>query len=102
MATNGKSRKLKARESYRPGDIVCWDLGRGVLHIGIVSDTNSRGTPLIIHNIGSGAKEEDFLLKYQVIGHYRLKEGMQQNSPANASQPIRSETDRTPSGTRSP
>ena len=94
--------KLKAPESYRPGDIVCWDLGRGILHIGIVSDKNSRGTPLIIHNIGSGAKEEDILLKYQVIGHYRLKESIQQNGPANANQPIRSETNRTPSGTGSP
>ena len=88
----GMREKLKARESYRPGDIVCWDLGRGILHIGIVSDKTSRGTPLIIHNIGSGAKEEDILLKYQVIGHYRLKESTQQSGPANASQPIRSET----------
>ena len=94
--------KLKARESYRPGDIVCWDLGRGILHIGIVSDKNSRGTPLIIHNIGSGAKEEDILLKYQVIGHYRLKENTQQNVPANGSQPIRSEANRTALSTGSP
>ena len=66
--------KLKLRESYRPGDIVAWDLGGGVLHIGIVSDKVSRRTRLIIHNIGSGVKEEDILLQYQVIGHYRVKE----------------------------
>jgi uncharacterized protein YijF (DUF1287 family) len=71
------SENLTIRETYRPGDIVAWDLGGGVLHIGIVSDKNSGGTPLIIHNIGSGAKEEDILLKYQVIGHYRLKAGKQ-------------------------
>ena len=86
--------KLKLRDAYRPGDIVAWDLGGGVLHIGIVSDRISERTPLIIHNIGSGAKEEDILLKYQVIGHYRLKVGTQKGS-ANATQPIRSEPNRT-------
>jgi uncharacterized protein YijF (DUF1287 family) len=70
--------KLKMRETYRPGDIVAWDLGGGVLHIGIVSDKKAGHTPLIIHNIGDGAKEEDLLLKYGIIGHYRLKEATQQ------------------------
>lgn len=65
--------KLEGRDSYRPGDIVAWDLGSGVLHIGIVSDKASGRAPLIIHNIGSGTKEEDILFKYRVIGHYRLK-----------------------------
>jgi uncharacterized protein YijF (DUF1287 family) len=88
--------KLKMPESYRPGDIVAWDVGRGVLHIGIVSDTILGRTHLIIHNIGSGAKEEDILLKFQVIGHYRLKEGTQ-NGAANGSQPIRSGTNTTSS-----
>jgi hypothetical protein len=88
--------KLKMREAYRPGDIVAWDLGGRVLHIGIVSDKISGRTPWIIHNIGSGAKEEDILLKYQVIGHYRLKERAQ-NGPANGRPPIRPETNRTAS-----
>ena len=66
--------KLKAGETYRPGDIVAWNLGGGILHTGLVSDKSRAGTPLIIHNIGSGAKEEDILFKYQVIGHYRMKE----------------------------
>ena len=70
--------KLQAPETYRPGDIVAWDLGRGILHIGIVSDKASGRTPLIIHNIGSGAKEENVLLTYKVLGHYRLKEGARQ------------------------
>ena len=59
--------------TYAPGDIVAWDLGGGVTHIGIVSDKKSGDTPLIIHNIGSGTKEADILFKYQVIGHYRLR-----------------------------
>lgn len=87
--------KLKMTETYRPGDIVAWDLGGGVLHIGVVSDKRSGRTPLIIHNIGSGAKEDDILLKYQVIGHYRLKEVTQPDGAANGSQPVRSETNGT-------
>ena len=69
--------KLKMPETYRPGDIVSWDLGSGVLHIGVVSDKTTNGTPLVIHNIGNGAQEEDVLLKFQPIGHYRLKESTQ-------------------------
>jgi len=58
---------------YLPGDIVAWDLGRGILHIGVVSDArSSAGTPLVVHNIGAGVREEDILLRYTVIGHYRM------------------------------
>jgi len=58
---------------YLPGDIVAWNLGGGILHIGIVSDRKAAtGVPLVIHNIGSGAREEDILLRYAIIGHYRL------------------------------
>ena len=41
---------------YTPGDIVCWNLGGGVTHIGIVANKKSRDgkRPLIIHNIGAG------------------------------------------------
>jgi uncharacterized protein YijF (DUF1287 family) len=61
---------------YLPGDIVAWDLGRGILHIGIVSDLKTAaGMPLVIHNIGAGAREEDILFRYSIIGHYRLPEG---------------------------
>jgi uncharacterized protein YijF (DUF1287 family) len=66
--------KLKMKETYHAGDIVAWELGNGLLHIGIVSDKSSAGTPLIIHNIGRGAQEEDILFKYNVIGHYRIKQ----------------------------
>jgi uncharacterized protein YijF (DUF1287 family) len=58
--------------NYLAGDVVAWDLGSGVTHIGIVSDKRTtKGTPLIIHNIGSGAQEENILFQYQIIGHYR-------------------------------
>lgn len=66
--------KSSVSADYRPGDFVCWDLGGGVTHIGIVSDRQApSGTPLIIHNIGGGAKEEDILFGYRVIGHYRIR-----------------------------
>jgi uncharacterized protein YijF (DUF1287 family) len=66
--------KLNIEQTYAAGDIVAWDLGRGILHVGIVSDRKAGGIPLIIHNIGSGAAEEDVLFRFKVIGHYQLKE----------------------------
>ncbi|MGI9543234.1 MAG: DUF1287 domain-containing protein, partial [Cyclobacteriaceae bacterium] len=40
---------------YNPGDLVTWDLGGGITHIGIVVDQKSvNGHPLIVHNIGRG------------------------------------------------
>lgn len=76
--------KLKLRGSYRPGDIVAWNLGGGVLHIGIVSDRDSNRTPLIIHNIGKGVREENVLLRFEVIGHYRLKHDTQKQGSSTA------------------
>ena len=62
-------------QNYRIGDIVTWDLGQGLVHIGIVSDKKSffQKTPLILHNIGRGAEESDILFKYKITGHYRIK-----------------------------
>ena len=58
---------------YRPGDIVTWDLGNGLTHIGIVSDrSTAQGVPLILHNIGRGTQEEDILFAFKVTGHYRF------------------------------
>ena len=58
---------------YLPGDVVAWNLGKGVLHIGILGDrVSEEGAPLVIHNIGAGVREEDILFGYAVIGHYRL------------------------------
>jgi uncharacterized protein YijF (DUF1287 family) len=57
---------------YKPGDIVAWDLGRGILHIGIVVDKKSiDGTRyMVVHNIGNGQEISDCLFSYTVIGHY--------------------------------
>ena len=58
---------------YLPGDIVTWKLPGNLDHIGIVSDRLAvDGTPLILHNIGRGAQEEDILFAYPMTGHYRI------------------------------
>ncbi len=58
---------------YLPGDIVTWTLPGNLAHIGIVSDRRGpQGTPLILHNIGDGAQEEDILFAYPMTGHYRI------------------------------
>lgn len=58
---------------YLPGDIVTCTLPRNRTHIMIVSDRNAAdGTPLVIHNIGQGAKEEPCLGRFPVTGHYRI------------------------------
>jgi uncharacterized protein YijF (DUF1287 family) len=58
---------------YLPGDIITWTLPGNLDHIGIVSDQRAEdGTPLILHNIGAGAKEEDILFAYPMTGHYRI------------------------------
>lgn len=59
-------------KDYVPGDIVCWDLGDGVTHIGIVVNKKSKDGKgyQIVHNIGYGQELEDCLFKYKIIGHY--------------------------------
>lgn len=61
---------------YLPGDIVCWDLGNKVTHIGIVSNrlTADKKRYHMVHNIGAGQVLEDCLFRYQVIGHYQYPE----------------------------
>ncbi|NDV95177.1 DUF1287 domain-containing protein [Dysgonomonas sp. 521] len=62
-------------EDYLPGDIVTWDLGGGVTHIGIVTDrmTSDTKRPLIVHNIGQGQVLQDCLFSFKITGHYTYK-----------------------------
>ena len=62
-------------KDYQPGDIVCWDLGGGVTHIGIVSRKKLKDEQryLIIHNIGGGQVLADCLFQFEIIGHYTYK-----------------------------
>ena len=61
-------------KNYKAGDIVTWDLGKGLVHIGIISNQKSlvNSTPLVIHNIGSGTQENNILFEYKITGHYRI------------------------------
>ena len=67
ISSNGKD--------YMPGDIVCWNLGGAITHIGIVVNkkSNDGKRNLIVHNIGSGQVLADCLFDFKIIGHYRYK-----------------------------
>jgi len=58
---------------YRPGELVTWNLGGGITHIGMVVNEKSpqTGRNLIVHNIGQGPQMEDVLFNWKIIGHYR-------------------------------
>jgi uncharacterized protein YijF (DUF1287 family) len=60
-------------ENYLPGDVVTWDLGGGVDHVGLVSNVWYKPSQryLIIHNIGAGTRMEDVLFTWKITGHYR-------------------------------
>ena len=62
----------KNPEDYLPGDIVTWNLGRRIGHIGIISSkkSNNQKRYLIVHNIGSGQVTEDVLFAYDITGHF--------------------------------
>jgi len=58
---------------YLPGDLVTQMLPGNLPHIMIVSDRKrSDGVPLVIHNIGQGTREEDYLFGSPRTGHYRF------------------------------
>jgi len=62
-------------DDYVPGDIVTWDLGGGIPHIGIVINRKSGDNKrfLVVHNIGRGQQIEDCLFSYKITGHYTYK-----------------------------
>lgn len=62
-------------DDYRPGDIVSQMLPGNLPHIGIVADERSAdgARPLVVHNIGAGARLEDVLFAYSITGHYRYR-----------------------------
>ena len=65
--------KSALAEDYSPGDLVTYDLGGGVPHIGIVVDHKSQqtGRHMVVHNIGEGPRMEDVLFNWKITGHYR-------------------------------
>lgn len=63
---------LPAGSSYRPGDLVTQRLPGNLPHI-ILLDTrlSAAGHPLAIHNVGQGARREDVLRTWPIVGHFR-------------------------------
>lgn len=61
------------KRDYLPGDLVTCSVSNRP-HIMIVSDRKAQsGVPLVIHNIGRGAREENRLFEFPITGHYRIK-----------------------------
>ena len=60
-------------KEYQPGDVVAWDMGGGLLHIGIMSSEWDAGVGRfkVVHNVGWGVAIEDRLFDWKIIGHYR-------------------------------
>jgi len=74
FSRKGESLPITDRaEDYAPGDLVTWDLGGGLTHIGMVVDRKTVFTRrfMIVHNIGAGPKLEDVLFDWKITGHYR-------------------------------
>ena len=64
----------KTAADYLAGDLVTCIVPPNLPHIMIVSDKKTENNvPLVIHNIGGGAREEDRLFTFKLVGHYRLK-----------------------------
>jgi len=68
------ARGYRVKGAFKPGDIVVWKLpGSNLDHIGICSNKhNKKGEPLIVHNVGAGAQEEDVLRAYHIVDHFRI------------------------------
>jgi uncharacterized protein len=74
FSRKGQALPISARaEDYAPGDLVTYDLGRGVPHIAVVVDRKApqTGRYMVVHNIGEGPKMEDVLFNWKITGHYR-------------------------------
>jgi uncharacterized protein len=91
----GKAQPItKDAKDYLPGDVVAWDLDNGLPHIGMISKIKVEGTEryAVVHNIGLGARIEDVLFVWKVIGHYRYFEQKQDKTdkprPGNRNQAV--------------
>ena len=86
---------------YRPGDVVTWDLGGGLTHIGVVVGVPSASDESrlqIVHNIGAGPKMEDVLFGWKITGHYRYEAPKVEPKPAASPAANSGGATRTPRG----
>lgn len=73
FSRHGQVKKISSKAGdYQPGDIVTWDLGGGIPHIGIVihQKSSDRKRYLVVHNIGRGQEISDCLFSFKITGHY--------------------------------
>ena len=63
-------------KDYLPGDIVCWNLGGGITHIGLIVNKKSPVSSRyqVVHNIGGGQVLADCLFDFKIIGHYQYQQ----------------------------
>jgi uncharacterized protein YijF (DUF1287 family) len=74
LKRNGAALNLEgSNAAWQPGDIFTSLIGGRLPHIGIVSDRSVGKSPLVIHNIGAGTREEDALFLHPLTGHYRWR-----------------------------
>ena len=71
---HAESKVSNALSDYKPGDLVTQLIGNKLPHIVLVSDkkTQDESRCLVIHNIGGGTQEEDYLFGSPITGHYRF------------------------------
>lgn len=70
-------------DEWQPGDLVYWNTGSPLLHAGVVSDTvNDAGYPLVIHTGDDRVVENDALLAWPIIGHFRFPLKRELNDPS--------------------
>ena len=61
--------------TFLPGDLVTQMLPGSLPHIALVTSSQAQSEPvrpLILQNIGAGAREEDALFAFPLTGHFRL------------------------------
>jgi uncharacterized protein len=76
FSRHGETKSITSNPAdYLPGDIVTWDLGGGIPHIGIVINKKSSDNNrfLVVHNIGNGQEISDCLFSFKITGHYYYK-----------------------------
>lgn len=68
-----QGKQLPHAGAYEPGDVVAWRLPNGLHHIGVVAEERvpRQSRPYVVHNIGAGARKEDVLYAFEILGHYR-------------------------------
>ena len=69
-----RARPAVEAADFAAGDLVSQLLPGNLAHIVIVSDVMSEdgAAPLVIHNIGAGARRENTLFEFEITGRYRF------------------------------